>query len=597
MTSLERRLGPAIWVVTGLALASLAVMWVVLPPLIEDAYVGKPGALLSGVISGQKRFPLAGYLQFFQRTLLALGIAAALVGGALPWLFKWSARTRGALSARTAAVIVGVLVVLIVGLRLLTFSEPQDRDLMAYMMAADGMLSGRPLYVGIWDHKPPAVHVCYMIAAAIFGRTELALFVLGIVTVLITLWGCYRAGRTLGGVAGGVAAALVWALASGDWLLQANQPNVEVFMNVCLVWAFALALEDSDGSWRRWLGVGAGYALGTLFKPVVVAVAGLVIGTHVLVAAATGEGAPSKRLWTALRPALIVGIVGALGWVLTFGYFAVVGRFPAFEEAVFAYNRDYAGSLVSNLLASLLPSGAVIWTAAPYFPLLAVAALGMLMALRQSPRRAALVLAYLAGAWIAVAMPGRLYPHYYQLLLPPIAIAIGWIVAAALAEPAPLRLTIVGAALSLALTARVYQSLVPPAEAPVLKYGGYGYDLIETRRMGPWIAARTPPGASVYHWGADPGIYFYAGRSSPVAFLYNMPLTDKTARADRYTAQVLSELQRRPPALVVAARREFATINHPVERWIDEHYRPVDGPDGVERFVFLVPRDQAPPQP
>jgi hypothetical protein len=59
----------------------------------------------------------------------------------------------------------------------------------------------------------------------------------------------------------------------------------------------------------------------------------------------------------------------------------------------------------------------------------------------------------------------------------------------------------------------------------------------------------------------------------------------------------LSELQQRPPALVVAARRELAKLDHPIESWIDQRYRQVAGPAGIERFVFLVPRDQASSSP
>jgi hypothetical protein len=144
------------------------------------------------------------------------------------------------------------------------------------------------------------------------------------------------------------------------------------------------------------------------------------------------------------------------------------------------------------------------------------------------------------------------------------------------------------------LTTRVYQSFVTVDEAPRLKFGGYGLDLIETQRMGPWIEQRVPPDGVVYHWGADPGVYFFAHRPTPVSFVYNMPLTDRTERSRRYTARVLAELAARPPALVVAMRRELATIDHPIEQWIVDRYAPVEGPDGVDRFVFLVPKTQTP---
>jgi hypothetical protein len=76
-----------------------------------------------------------------------------------------------------------------------------------------------------------------------------------------------------------------------------------------------------------------------------------------------------------------------------------------------------------------------------------------------------------------------------------------------------------------------------------------------------------------------------------------MPLTDRTERSRRYTAQVLAQLDGRPPDLVVAVRKELATVDHPIEQWIDQRYRVVPGPDGVDRFVFLVRKDAPPAAP
>ena len=43
---------------------------------------------------------------------------------------------------------------------------------MVYTTVADGMLDGRTLYQSIWDHKPPAIHVTYAAAVALFGATR-----------------------------------------------------------------------------------------------------------------------------------------------------------------------------------------------------------------------------------------------------------------------------------------------------------------------------------------------------------------------------------------------------------------------------------------
>lgn len=593
MSERKLRLSITVWGVTGLALLALALLWVVLPPLIVDAYERRPGALLAGVISGQGRFPLEGYLLFVRRTVAAMAIAIATIGGSLPLLFRWGVRTGGALSARSTALLLAMMVGIIGGLRLITFGEAQDRDLMVYMTVAGGLLDGQSLYTDIWDHKPPAIHVTYAAAALLFGRSELAIWMLGVAAALGTMVACYRAGQMLGGRLGGVAAAALWTIASGDLLLQANQPNTEVFMNLCLAWAFVALLprDEPPGAWRS-VAAGLLFFVASLYKPVAIAIAAAVMAAWTLVRlrAFTDDAWP-RRVWRALTPGVIVAVSAGLAWALVLGYYAATSRAAAFDEAVFAYNRDYAGSLAQNLLRSFVPTGAVVWTTAPYFPLLGVTLVGLGFSLRGRWTAASLILiAYIVGAWIAVAVPGRLYPHYYQLLLPPLAIGAGWLTVRALEARSELALTAIGAAVCLVLTTRTYQSFVFGDEVSTLKFGGYGYDLLETKRMSTWIERHAPPGAVVYHWGADPGVYFYARRSSPVAFAYNLPLIDGTERAARYTTRVLTQLAAKPPDLIVASRREFERRDHPIEVWIDERYRPVSGPEGVDRFVFLVPR-------
>ena len=67
------------------------------------------------------------------------------------------------------------------------------------------------------------------------------MFVLGLGAAVVTLLGVDAATTLMTGSAvAGLWAAASWTLVSADQALQANQPNIEVFMNVCLVWLFVL---------------------------------------------------------------------------------------------------------------------------------------------------------------------------------------------------------------------------------------------------------------------------------------------------------------------------------------------------------------------
>lgn len=580
-----RRLG----VLAGLLLVSVTAALLLLgPEFVRAAYAGRSWTILNGVISGQGRHSIDTYVEAFRHTVIAASVAAGLVAVGVWWFSDGGRRVpRG----RAVAVVLGIMALTIAGSRATTMDEAVDRDVAAYAVLAEGLLRGQPLYSELWDHKPPAVHLTYSAAIALFGMTPVALWAMSTVAAIVTLLGCYRAAERFGGARAGLFAAGVWVLVSGDLLLEANQPNVEVFMNAFLVWAFVLVLQPPErGSARRYAVAGALFFLASFYKPVVAAVAVAIVLASTLVA--TGGRVARWRSFGPFGYAAIAGGVVTLGWALVLGYFWAVGRLAPFYEAVVSYNRDYAGSIGANVMASLMPTVDALRPLLPYVPLvLAIGATLVASLFRRTklqPWQAVPLLAYLAGSWIAVALPGRLYPHYFQLLLP--AVAIG---AAALLASVPERHTflwasLLGCVLFGPLAARTYQAFIPVSEIPIAKYGRYGYDCLETQRMSDWINGNFGAGAVVYHWGPDPGVYFYAQRPSPVGMVYNMPLTDGTERAVRYSNRVLEQLRDRSPDLVVARRLDMLKIDNVIEEWLVSHYTSIDGPSGVDRFVFMV---------
>jgi len=143
-------------------------------------------------------------------------------------------------------------------MRLHTYNEPFERDITSHAVIAHEMLAGRQLYSDLWDSKPPAIFVTYAIADALVGYGPRSVYFLGVAAAVITLLGAYWAGSAYGGRAGGLWAAAFWAVICSDLRLWANQPNIEVGMNACLVWAFALMVraDTKKLQLRRWLGIG-----------------------------------------------------------------------------------------------------------------------------------------------------------------------------------------------------------------------------------------------------------------------------------------------------------------------------------------------------
>ena len=145
------------------------------------------------------------------------------------------------------------LAALIFVLRLHTYNEPLERDLTTYAVVAHELLGGRALYSDLWDHKPPAIHVTYAVGELVAGYGRDSIFFLSVTASVLIMLACYRAGSVMGGgTAGGLIAATLWALVSGDLALEANQPNTEIFINVFLTAAFAIFLRTEKRSlgWR-----------------------------------------------------------------------------------------------------------------------------------------------------------------------------------------------------------------------------------------------------------------------------------------------------------------------------------------------------------
>jgi hypothetical protein len=288
---------------------------------------------------------------------------------------------------KSKAVILIGLCCLIVCQRLWTFNQPIDSDCASYALIANELLHGKHLYTDVWDHKPPGIHVTYAAIVAPFGCTPTAIFVLGVSAAITTMFGLYRLSKALTkSEAAGLWSAAFWSALASDLALQANQPNAECFMNASLVWGLYFATVR-----RPWT-AGILFFYATTLKQFAILV-------------------PLFVCWRSL--AVIAG-----GWALLCAWFA--GRWHDFWGAVFVYNRVYAGPMFEVLIAKLhwryfVPN--VLNCASFAIPL---ACVGFLK------KNWTLIAYSIAG--VLMTLPGQMVQtpaHYYQLLLPPIALAAG----------------------------------------------------------------------------------------------------------------------------------------------------------------------------
>src|SRR3981189_338581 len=148
---------------------------------------------------------------------------------------------RASLGSWVVPLILLGLSIAIAALRLRTYNEPLEPDLITYMLFSHALNRGGQLYVDSWILKPPGIYLIYALAERVAGFGELQVYLLNVGAAVVTLVGVYVAGATRGRISGLWAAAF-WTLLCGAPTLWANQPNTEVFINACAVWALALLL-------------------------------------------------------------------------------------------------------------------------------------------------------------------------------------------------------------------------------------------------------------------------------------------------------------------------------------------------------------------
>jgi len=464
--------------------------------------------------------------------------------------------------------------------RAASFCDLPEWDIATYSLIADELVHGRGLYTDIWDMKPPAVFYTYAVVQTAFAASPLSVYLLSVLTAVATLAAVWLVARRSSLTAAGWAGAVFVAICFEPFS-AASMPNTEAFINLFLTLAWAMLLRAGGGQrgWMLVLLAGACASWASMYKHVAIAPAVLLALAHAVVP----PTAIARR--TAVAHALAFVAMIAAGWLLLFGWFAVTGRAQIFIQTVFVYPRYYAGGMINNLLASFTPAA---WQRAPMvviWPMLLLCLLGWVARLMQrrpdnmiaarSPRFMVLLIAMLAGAHVAVALPGQFAAHYYQLWYPALAIACGC-ASSSLINSLPRRQWIGHLAAALTVAAIVapqwpwYQ--LPGEEWSRKRYGKL---FMDARADMLAIQSTLQPHDDIYIWADEPWLYRVAGKRARYAGVWKMHCLDGPM-AQRLTDTTLIQLQQNPPKLFVFWS-DPAPISHPIVAWALEHYDPLPG--------------------
>jgi hypothetical protein len=168
-------------------------------------------------------------------------------------------------------------------------------------------------------------------------------------------------------------------------------------------------------------------------------------------------------------------------------------------------------------------------------------------------------------------MPGRFFDHYYQLLLVPTVIAAG-------AGASWLRQTFIGARAIPAIVVaglvalQLHWFLVSPFDRAAQLHPASFF--LDVARDGARFRSLLREDETFYAWCTEPQLYLLAGKRPPAAGLWKLHMTEGPI-APWLTQRTLQDLNRAPPDLIVVWSGFPGPEEHPIYRWIIEHYDPM----------------------
>ena len=494
-----------------------------------------------------------------------------------------------------ASILFGVALVwaLAVLLRWLVADIPLERDEGEYAYAAQRWLAGDALYRDVFLHKPPAVVAVYAVVLQLFGATPAAIHWGAQVWTLGTLACIVWLGARWIALPAGIAAGLVAVLLTVDPATLGNSANTEFFAILPLTLGVLIAQARARPLLRAF-GAGALGAAALAFKPVVAPVVGF---TLLLLLAAPGARALRLLAWALGGLAVATPVAGA---------FVAAGTFAEFWDATVLYNLAY-GSFVSfrdsgdTLALQVRALRPALW------PVALAAALAPIVLL--PPRRAgrgrrvAIAAGWLAAALLAVLAGGYLRRHYFVYLVPPLALLAGaglhgvarCVASGRIASALAPLLALGIVAHAVAVSPWYY---FPSSEEHRVRRIYQQNPFFESLPIAAWLAARSEPDDSIFIFGSEPQILFYAKRRSATRYMFVYPLHAPFGRVVERQREALREVREARPRFVVACFLRTSLLEYPdtphelragVRELVSSSYRIVAAtpfrPDGGVRFV------------
>lgn len=461
------------------------------------------------------------------------------------------------------------IMVLTLAIRMPLLNIPFERDEGEYAYIGWRMSLHELPYRDWVDQKPPGIFWVYRLALALPLEPVRAVHLAGALCAALAAGALFLLARHFLETFWAAAAGALLGVLSADPTVQGQAANTELFMQLPLLLSQLTLFGAASGKGHRrkfMLLCGALVGLAALFKQV----AAFHCVFLVLVYPIFCEEKNRWHATLAFAAWLAVGAVGVWSGVIL--YFLFERGWHQFVYNVLLHNLDYIGalgpadrrSLLIYTVTDLVKSQAIVW----FFSLVGGA---VWLWKRQLPSFLYWLL-WLTTGMVGVNVSGYFFPHYFQALLP--ALALAAVMGAAGVERArcwtlaPVwcrRAAMIGALAFLpAVVLFPFLFRYTPREAVRIIYPGHMF--AEMPELGQRLAEVTRPDDRVFVFGSEPELLFYARRASATRYIILFPLFGPYA--DAREKQVATSLE------IIAARPAAAAYlpNTLFYQWNTEQY-------------------------
>jgi len=453
--------------------------------------------------------------------------------------------------ARKTILVLAGLILITAAVRIPLLNVPFERDEGEYAYIAWRLGHNELPYRDWVDQKPPAIFWVYRAALTLPLEPIRAVHFAALLFAAASGCALFLLARRLMNQFWAFMAAALFTLLSADPFAQGTAANTEVFMLLPLILSQITFLKAADNPNNVWfmLVCGAFTGIAIAFKQVAA------VNWFLLIALYPIFAAPEKRwrstaafaIWSLGGLFAIIGMIGLYFW-MRHGLSDLV-------DNVFTHNLEYIGAMTcsdrlqfcSETVARLAQTETLVWI---------FSATGLIALIVARQRKWFVLLAgWLITSVIGVSASGYFFPHYFQQLLPPLAL-IAVFSARWLSGLRPWRSSwIPGALFTLLLAILPLRTFWPfwfnytPADAVRTIYPGNFF--AEMPEFAARIAQVTSSEQRVFVFGAEPELLFYAQRVSAARYIFLFPLYGPYRNARERQIAAADEIQRAAPAAAV----------------------------------------------